>query len=326
MPRGRGRARGRRPAHRGRPPQRVGRQEDLRGRAPARAVMLVVGDREAEQQTVSVRRHGKVDLGSQPLAELRRAGGGSRRSERRTSEPGRWRTFVTAVAKPGERFRIGPVAAVDVAGESTARPSRSRAVRVTTIAGAPGRAPRWRASAGSSTAGSIDSSAVQGSMPYRRRIRSYSDPCASSRRARSGHTASGTQNSREAAAPGRRTARAAPSTPGRRDRARARTGPGCRRAGCGASRARAPTARSPGRASVPRTRPGAGGCGRRAAATRMCRSGTPIDGPATDEELDRLAGGHPRQAVPLRDRPLGCEAIVGPQAADSIARSSSAAT
>ena len=33
-------------------------------------VMLVVGDREAEQQTVSVRRHGKVDLGSQPLAEL----------------------------------------------------------------------------------------------------------------------------------------------------------------------------------------------------------------------------------------------------------------
>jgi threonyl-tRNA synthetase len=33
-------------------------------------VMLVVGDREAEQQTVSVRRHGKIDLGSQPLAEL----------------------------------------------------------------------------------------------------------------------------------------------------------------------------------------------------------------------------------------------------------------
>ena len=31
--------------------------------------MLVVGDREAEQQTVSVRRHGRRDLGSQPLAE-----------------------------------------------------------------------------------------------------------------------------------------------------------------------------------------------------------------------------------------------------------------
>ena len=32
--------------------------------------MLVVGDREAEQGTVSVRRHGRRDLGSQPLAEL----------------------------------------------------------------------------------------------------------------------------------------------------------------------------------------------------------------------------------------------------------------
>jgi len=33
-------------------------------------VMLVVGDREAEQGTVSVRRHGRRDLGSQPLAEV----------------------------------------------------------------------------------------------------------------------------------------------------------------------------------------------------------------------------------------------------------------
>ena len=32
--------------------------------------MLVVGDREVEQGAVSVRRHGRRDLGSQPLAEV----------------------------------------------------------------------------------------------------------------------------------------------------------------------------------------------------------------------------------------------------------------
>ena len=33
--------------------------------------ILVVGDREAEAETVSVRRRGKGDLGARPLAELR---------------------------------------------------------------------------------------------------------------------------------------------------------------------------------------------------------------------------------------------------------------
>ena len=33
--------------------------------------ILVVGDREAEAETVSVRRRGRGDLGAQPLAELR---------------------------------------------------------------------------------------------------------------------------------------------------------------------------------------------------------------------------------------------------------------
>ena len=46
-------------------------------------VMLVVGDREAEQQTVSVRRHGKRDLGSQPVAELTGALLDETRSKRR---------------------------------------------------------------------------------------------------------------------------------------------------------------------------------------------------------------------------------------------------
>ncbi len=45
--------------------------------------MLVVGDREAEQQTVSVRRHGGRDLGSQPLAELTGALLDEARSKRR---------------------------------------------------------------------------------------------------------------------------------------------------------------------------------------------------------------------------------------------------
>ncbi len=45
--------------------------------------MLVVGDREAEQQTVSVRRHGRRDLGSQPLAELTGALLEEARSKRR---------------------------------------------------------------------------------------------------------------------------------------------------------------------------------------------------------------------------------------------------
>ena len=45
--------------------------------------MLVVGDREAERQTVSVRRHGRRDLGSQPLAELTGALLEEARSKRR---------------------------------------------------------------------------------------------------------------------------------------------------------------------------------------------------------------------------------------------------
>jgi len=55
---------------------RVDRRTESVGKKIAEAetsqvpVMLVVGDREAEQGTVSVRRHGRRDLGSQPLAEV----------------------------------------------------------------------------------------------------------------------------------------------------------------------------------------------------------------------------------------------------------------
>jgi len=55
---------------------RVDRRSESVGKKIAEAetsqapVMLVVGDREAEQGAVSVRRHGRRDLGSQPLAEV----------------------------------------------------------------------------------------------------------------------------------------------------------------------------------------------------------------------------------------------------------------
>ncbi len=93
-------ARIRRPAGACRPARGIDRQEDRGGGDEADPGMLVVGDREVEAGSVAVRRLGRRDLGTQPLAE---AIGSLAKPESATRVPRRVVSFEKRSQRPADR-------------------------------------------------------------------------------------------------------------------------------------------------------------------------------------------------------------------------------